>query len=132
MNASADIKTKRVDNVLAVPIMAVNARVKGSDKSMADKKKEDKAKKGEEENDMSANENNDENELEEVVFILQQDGTVKKRVVRSGIQDINYIEILGGINPGDDVVIGPYAAISKNLKDGMKVNVVEKDKLFEK
>jgi HlyD family secretion protein len=81
---------------------------------------------------MSANENNDENELEEVVFILQQDGTVKKRVVRSGIQDINYIEILGGINPGDDVVIGPYAAISKNLKDGMKVNVVEKDKLFEK
>jgi HlyD family secretion protein len=53
-------------------------------------------------------------------------------VVRSGIQDINYIEILGGINPGDDVVIGPYAAISKNLKDGMKVNVVEKDKLFEK
>ena len=42
MNASADIKTKRVDNVLAVPITAVNARVKGSDKSMADKKKEDK------------------------------------------------------------------------------------------
>lgn len=132
MNASADIKTKRVDNVLAVPIMAVNARVKGSDKSMADKKKEDKAKKGEEENDMSANENNDENELEEVVFILQKDGTVKKMVVRSGVQDINYIEILGGINPGDDVVIGPYAAISKNLKDGMKVKVVEKDKLFEK
>lgn len=132
MNASADIKTKRVDNVLAVPIMAVNARVKGSDKNMADKKKEDKASKGEGENDMSANEGSDNNELEEVVFVLQKDGTVKKFVVRSGIQDLSYIQILGGINAGDQIIVGPYAAISKNLKDGMKVKVVEKDKLFEK
>ena len=33
---------------------------------------------------------------------------------------------------GDEVVIGPYTALSKNLKDGMKVKVVPKDKLFEK
>lgn len=132
MNASADIKTKRVENVLAVPIMAINARVKGSDQSMADKKKEDKAQKGEEENDMNANGGNNENELEEVVFIIQKEGMVKKVVVRSGIQDINYIQVLSGINAGDEVVTGPYAAISKDLKDGMKVKVVEKDKLFEK
>ncbi len=31
--------------------------------------------------------------LEEVVFILQKDNTVKKAVVKSGIQDVNYIEI---------------------------------------
>jgi len=30
------------------------------------------------------------------------------------------------------VVIGPYTAVSKNLKDAMKVKVVPKDKLFEK
>jgi HlyD family secretion protein len=42
MNASADIKTKRHDDVLAVPINAVSARVKGSDKSIDDKKKEQK------------------------------------------------------------------------------------------
>ena len=42
MNASADIKTRRKDNVLSIPINSVTARVKGSDKSMADKKKEDK------------------------------------------------------------------------------------------
>lgn len=131
MNASADIKTKRVDNVLAVPITAVNARVRGSDMNMADKKKEDKANKGEEENDISATEPDD-NELEEIVFVMQADGTVKKVVVKSGIQDINYIEILGGIKAGDEIVIGPYIAISKNLKDGMKVKVVTKDKLFEK
>ncbi|MEI2738921.1 MAG: hypothetical protein V9F01_09055 [Chitinophagaceae bacterium] len=71
-------------------------------------------------------------ELEEVVFVLQKDGTVKKVVVESGIQDINYIEIKKGLSAGDEVVIGPYTAVSKNLKDAMKVKVVPKDKLFEK
>ena len=45
MNASADIKTHRKDNVLSVPINAVAARVKGSDKSIEDKKKEEKKRK---------------------------------------------------------------------------------------
>lgn len=130
MNASADIKTKKVENVLAVPITAVNARVKGSDKSMSEKKEDDKKNKGEEEL-MDAATSSD-NDLEEIVFVLQKDGIVKKVVVKSGIQDLNYIEVLSGINSGDEVVVGPYSAISKNLKDGMKVNVVPKDKLFEK
>jgi HlyD family secretion protein len=68
MNASADIKTKRVDNVLAVPITAVAARVRGSDESIDEKKKETKQE----------DENNDDaiaavatDELEEVVFVLK-------------------------------------------------------------
>lgn len=130
MNASADIKTKRHDNVLAVPITAVNARVKGSDKSMADKKKEDARNKADDNETDEANTANDD-ELEEVVFVVQKDGKVKKAVVKSGIQDINYIEILSGLNANDEVVTGPYNAISKTLKDGMKVKVVPKDKLFE-
>jgi len=128
MNASADIKTKRVDNVLAVPITAVNARVKGSDKSMDDQKKEKKVNEIADEDNLQ---NNASDELEEVVFVLQKDGTVKKAVVRSGIQDINYIEILNGIKEGEEVVTGPYNAISKTLKTGTKVKVVAKDKLFE-
>ncbi|MGQ0740489.1 MAG: efflux RND transporter periplasmic adaptor subunit [Bacteroidota bacterium] len=129
MNASADIKTKRVVNVLAVPITAVNARVKDSDKSMEDKKKEEKENKDEDAIDPAVGYDD---ELEEVVFVMQKDGTVKKAVVKSGIQDINYIEVLDGLNTGDEVVIGPYNAISKKLKTGMKVKVVPKDKLFEK
>jgi|CXWL01.1.fsa_nt_gi HlyD family secretion protein len=131
MNASADIKTKRVDNVLAVPIAAVNARVTGSDKSMSDKKEEDKKNKGDEEG-MDDSNSDAGNEMEEVVFVLQKDGAVKKVVVESGIQDINYIEVRKGLKEGDEVVIGPYSAVSKSLKDGMKVKVVPKDKLFEK
>src|SRR6476661_797558 len=134
MNASADIKTKRHDNVLSIPINSVSARVKGSDKSVEDKKKEDKKNKPNDDKDnqdnSSAAVNSD--ELEEVVFILQKGGTVKKTVVKTGIQDINYIEILNGIKAGDEIVTGPYNAVSKTLKDGNKVKVVAKDKLFEK
>lgn len=132
MNASADIKTKRHDNVLAVPINAVAARVKGSDKSIEDKKKEDK-KNNPEKNDQDNNATGvTGDELEEVVFVLQKDGKVKKTIVKTGIQDINYIEILTGLNEGEEVVTGPYNAVSKSLKDGNKVKVVPKDKVFEK
>ncbi len=134
MNASADIKTRRVENVLAVPIAAVNARVKGSDQSMADKKKEKENSKDENEkqNQEQTGPVVASDELEEVAFILQADGTVKKRVVKTGVQDINYIEILTGLKEGEEVITAPYAAVSKDLKDGMKVTVVPKDKLFEK
>ncbi|MBS1758606.1 MAG: efflux RND transporter periplasmic adaptor subunit [Bacteroidetes bacterium] len=130
MNANADIKTSRKDNVLAVPIGAVNVRVKGSDKSMSDKQKEKEEKKAEDNTHSSTSASD--NDLEEVVFVLQKDGTVKKQVVQSGIQDINYIEIKSGLQDGDEVVTDPYTAVSKTLKDGMKVKVVPKDKLFSK
>jgi HlyD family secretion protein len=134
MNASADIKTKRHEDVLSVPINSVSARVKGSDKSIEDKKKEDKKNKPNDDQDNQDNNNATVNsdELEEVVFVLQKDGKVKKTIVKTGIQDINYIEILNGLNAGDEIVTGPYNAVSKTLKDGNKVKVVPKDKLFEK
>lgn len=129
MSASAEIKTRRVENVLSVPIAAVNARVKGSDKSMEDRRKEEK-----ETRDQDAVNNNETggDELEEVVFVLQPDATVKKVVVKSGIQDINYIEVLSGLKGGEEVVTAPYTAVSKDLKEGTKVKVVPRDKLFEK
>jgi HlyD family secretion protein len=131
MNATADIRTKVVQDVLAVPITAVNARVKGSDMSMADKKKEESEAKGEEANAATTTDAATD-ELEEIVFILQKDGTAKKVVVRSGVQDINYIEILSGLKVGDQVITAPYSAISKTLKDGAKVKPVKKEELYEK
>jgi len=130
MNASAEIKTKRHDNVLAAPITAVNARVKGSDQSISERQKEAKVGKDEENQDDQFSAIS--YELEEVVFLMQKETTGKKVIVKSGIQDLNYIEILSGLNGGEEVVMGPYNAISKTLKDGMKVKVVPKDKLFEK
>jgi HlyD family secretion protein len=130
MSASADIQTRRHVNVLAAPINSVTTREKDSDKAVA----ETKTSIGS--ND-EANEQDDErkslsSELDEVVFVLQADKTTIKRVkVRTDIQDINYIEILSGLKPGDEVVNGPYSLISKTLKDGDKVKVVKKEELFE-
>jgi HlyD family secretion protein len=131
MNASAKIKTKRRDNVLAVPITAVAARVPGSEQTITDKKKEKEAKEEELGGEVD-NVSLTSDELEEVVFVVTADNKVEKRVVKTGIQDISYIEILSGLKPGDKVITAPFNAISKTLKNGSKVTVVDKEKLFQK
>jgi len=127
MSASADIQTKTHENRLAVPINAVTTRDK-SDTTSSTGSDSKKAKDETETNKPNA----DTDELEEVVFVLQKDGTVKKVKVRTDIQDINYIEILGGLTEGDEVVTGPYDVVSKTLKSGGKVKVVAKNELFDK
>jgi HlyD family secretion protein len=79
-----------------------------------------------------SNPDNSENEVEEVVFIVQTDGTVRKQKVASSIQDINYIEITEGLKEGEQVVTGPYDVVSKTLKEKAKVKVVPKNELFDK
>jgi HlyD family secretion protein len=108
-----------------VPINAVTTRDKNSDK-IKKKDKDDKSNT----NDNSASSSNEE-DVDEVVFVLQKDNTVKKVKVRTDIQDINNIEILSGLKEGDQVITGPYNVISKSLNNGDKVKVVPKEKLFE-
>ena len=126
MSASADIQTTTKTNVIAVPINAVTTREKGTDKVVGEK--EDKP--GENAGLQEAERTGTSTDLDEVVFIMQKDGTVKKITVKSGIQDINYIEIISGVQDSMEVISSPYNVISKTLKDGMKVKVVPKDKLF--
>ena len=118
------------ENVLAAPINAVTTREKDSDKSVAETKTSVAA--NEEANNPEEERRSISSELDEVVFVLQADKTTIKRVkVRTNIQDINFIEVLSGLKPGDEVVTGPYSLISKSLKDGDKVKVVKKEELFE-
>jgi HlyD family secretion protein len=127
MNANVEIRTKKVENVLAVPIASVTARVQGSELSMEDKRKEEQASR--DENEVSNT--STQPQLEEVVFVLQKDGTLKKVPVKTGIQDVSYIEIQSGLKEGEEIVSGPFSALSNTLKSGMKVKVVPKEKLFE-
>ena len=126
MNASADIQTTTKPNVIAASINAVTTREKGTDKVVAEKKE-----KKEEEGMQEQTKAGLSSDLDEVVFVLQPDGTVKRVKVRTGIQDINYIEVLAGLKEGDEIITAPYNVISKTLKDGQKVKVVPADKLFE-
>lgn len=124
MSASADIQTKTHENKLTLPINAVTVRDKN------DTSENYSSANNEEIN--SKEKNNNADDFEEVVFVLQKDGRVKKVAVKTDIQDINNIEIVSGTNEGDEVITGPYDAVSKTLKDGMKVKVVSKSELFEK
>lgn len=129
MSASADIQTKTHTNVLSIPINAVTTREKndstGSNKNPA----ADNANNNQ--TAVAGNSNSGDNDLDEVVFVVQADGTVKKQIVKTGIQDINYIEVLEGLKEGDNVITGPYDVVSKTLKNKDKVKVVPKNELFD-
>ncbi len=58
----------------------------------------------------------------EVAFVVQGDH-VKMVPVKRGISDDNYVEILGGLHEGDEVVSGGYKAINRDLEDNKKVVV---------
>lgn len=124
MNASADIQTRTVKDVLAVPLNSVTTR---------DKKDKAPAKKDEKQDNSNSNAANTskatDDDVDEVVFVLQKDGTVKKYKVQTGIQDLNYIQIITGLNKGDKVITAPYNTVSKTLRDGMKVKEVKKEEL---
>lgn len=126
MSANADIQTRRQVNVLSVPINAVTTREKGDSSAApaAGKKKDDA--------EIKANESStsDMDDLEVVVFVKDSTDKVEKVKVTTGIQDINYIEIISGLKPGQMVISGPYEAVSKTLKKGTKVKVVDKKDLF--
>lgn len=129
MNASADIQTKRHENVLSVPINAVTTREKGSDKAVNSGKSSLDAKPEENTEENTTSRTDD---LDEVVYVLQKDSKVKKVIVKTDIQDINHIEITSGLKEGDEIITGPYSTVSRTLKDGTKVKVTPKEKLFDK
>jgi HlyD family secretion protein len=124
MSASADIQTQTHTNVLSVPINAVTTR----DKSDSTKKKAIAAATPAGNTPPPATLD----DLDVVVFIKNADNTVKKVKVKTDIQDINNIEITTGLKEGDEVITGPYDMVSKTLKDGTRVKVVDKNDLFNK
>ena len=58
---------------------------------------------------------------EGTVFILKEDGTVRKTMVKTGMADDYSIEIYGGVEENDVVVLDP----DDDLEDGMKVRAID-------
>ncbi len=97
MSASVQIQTTKVENVLGLPISAITGR---SDLSPEGGKT--------------------------MVFVYDQTKqTVTAVPVKTGIQDMDNIEIKEGITDSTTVVIGPFSAISKTLMNGSKVRPVK-------
>lgn len=125
MSATVDIQTKKVNNVIAVPVKAVTTRdttIHKSSKQVARKFDDGTIEPVEADNDKNT-------PVKEVVFV-NDNGIAKMRVVKTGIQDMNYMEITEGLKAGDEVITDPYQAVSKKLNDGDKIKIVSKDQLF--
>jgi len=130
MSASVDIQTKRVTNVISIPIMAVTTRNADSTKvKKMDDEDDYDTKVTNEESEKAKEKEKTTDELKEYVFVIK-DGKADMLTVKTGIQDNDYIEIVSGVSDGQEVITGPYGAVARTLRKGTKVKVVDKDKLF--
>lgn len=101
MTASVDIKSVTKTNVLSIPISSLTTR------NPEIQKEGDKPQKKE-------------TTISTWVF-LNINGIAKAVKVKTGIQDIDYFEVLEGLKPGDEVISEPAMAIAKTLNNGDKV-----------
>ena len=105
MTATVDIITNKKTNVIGVPISAVVIK---NDTTATKSKKLDLDK-----------------EQFECVFV-NKNGKAKLKVIKTGIQDDSNIEIVEGIEEGDQVIVGPYNTVTKSLKTGDAVEIEKK------
>lgn len=124
MSATVDIQTETAIDVLTIPIQAVTTRADTTGKVAV--AQEVNTSTDEQESEQT---NKEPEEFQEYVF-LYEDGMAKLQKVTTSIQDNMYIEITDGLTEGAEVIVAPYRAVTKTLKNGDKVEKVEKDKLF--
>jgi len=132
MSANADVETKTVENVVAVPIQSVTVRTREGSKTMeqlaVDREKKAKELKGEgaaeavNQRQQKERERADREALQRVVF-LRRGETVKQVPVETGIADSTHMEITSGLKEGDEVVSGSFSVITRTLKNDTKIRI---------
>ncbi len=132
MSSNVDIETATVKDVVAVPIQAVTVRSRGENKTIDELKTDRETKVTESKGDNGAAavsakqqreaERADRERLQRIVFLVEGDH-VKQLPVETGIADTAYMEIKSGLKAGDTVVSGSFSAVTRVLKDGMKIRV---------
>ena len=137
MSATVEIQTKRVVDVITVPIQAVTTR---TDTSSASKGKDIELGSDAREDDDGGDDSKvvvkDKNEKEEVkteepitcVFVYR-DGKSILIPVTTGIQDNMYIEVKSGLKEGDEVITAPFGTIRTVLRNRGDVEKVPKEML---
>lgn len=111
MSASVQIQTSKRDNILTIPIQSITTR-KGL---AADTTKVDDG-------------------VTEYVFVVDPENPkkVKATVIKTGIQDMNKIEVLEGLSVDSKIVTGPYNAVSKTLTKNSTITIDTKKEKKEK
>jgi len=133
MSVNATIETRTRTNAIAAPIASVTTRTLKPKKDTGSSKTNSlltnaiasaaatNATTGGETNSAKADKKaDDKNKPVDVVFVVEGDH-VKAVPVKIGISDDNYWEITDGLKEGDEIVVGGYRAISRDLDDGKKI-----------
>jgi HlyD family secretion protein len=111
MTASVEVITDRRSGVLAVPIAAVTTRADST------KTADPKSEEGEENTDEKTDATTAKKSVKEIVFVVEG-GKAVQREVKTGISDFENIQIVSGLKKGEQVIAGPFLAVSKKLKTG--------------
>jgi HlyD family secretion protein len=111
MTASTHIITKTNESAVSVPIQSVAVRTV-----------DQLAMKGEKRKDAEGRYKPDKDGFVEIVFCIEKGKAIAKQV-KTGIQSDELIEIVEGLNVGDEIVTGSYRAISKDLENGAVVTI---------
>ena len=112
MTASADVSTETKVDVVGIPIQSVAVRTI-----------DQLTLEGEEIEEAEKRFTADDDGFVEIVFMVEDDGSVVARQVETGIQSDDMIEILSGVDADEEVVTGSYRAISTDLQNGAQVDV---------
>ncbi|SHM93105.1 HlyD family secretion protein [Cyclobacterium lianum] len=100
MTASVEIITDKKENVLSIPLAAVTTRP-----------------------DQTYASGQEEGNLKELVF-LKKGEVASIQEVKTGISDFENIEILEGLEEGQEVITGPYFVVSTQLENDKPVTLV--------
>ncbi len=146
MSATANIITDTRDSVLVIPIQCLTIRQEGYDEPISSDKRRGRRsvwKKAEQAESDTSNVEAPRKKLEkkkmlEVVFVVadtlagEDDRRHKKkkdvryaqiRPVTVGISSDTHYEVLSGLSEGEEIVVGSYRAISRELKHNSEVKV---------
>jgi HlyD family secretion protein len=122
MTASVDIFTNTKANVLTVPLAAVTTR-----KPVDNKKMDDNEEDGEAEAVLTSSSQSEQKKDVEVVFSIE-DGKAIMIPVKTGLSDFEYIEILDGLQSGQQIITGPFNMVSRLLQHDDEVKDVNESK----
>jgi HlyD family secretion protein len=132
MSATADIQTDRRTGVYSIPIQAVTTRIDTTGVAQIREDQQIGAVSSDgtvSQVSLPAEDTPDRDEPMVVVFVVSE-GKAWMKKVKTGIQDNNYIEVHEGLDLDAQIIIAPYSAISRQLKDEMPVEIVSEEELF--
>ncbi|MBT3448199.1 MAG: efflux RND transporter periplasmic adaptor subunit [Bacteroidetes Order II. Incertae sedis bacterium] len=118
MSGTVDVFTHTIPDATTVPIQAVTVR------DFAQYDVDEEGNVTEKDKRSADSGSAEEEDLRRIVFLIDGDRT-RVVEVETGIADDSHIVILSGVSVNDQVVLGPYRAVSRTLKPDVLVEEQE-------